>query len=397
MQASVDPNAFDLDSTETVDSGTALAGTLVASLIQFAAAALAIAACFKAISAAYLGEHAGVAESLRYAVGRLLPLIVAYILVVIIVVIGLVALIIPGIWLAVKLSMVFPAVVFERTGPFAAIGRSWSLTNGSWWRIFGTLLVVFLITFVLQIVLGGVVGGLLAAADSVSELTAAIVLTLVNLLALALTYPLWASVTSVVYYDLRVRNEGFDLQLLAQGVGAEPPRFESAPERPAAAARRRRLRAAGGIRHVLVRRAATPRAAQWSPDEAAGRRRRSWTSRGSRAPTCRARSPGRSSGSATGCSRSRTGSTTSAPRSRAGRSCCGPCSPPSSCWPRARHHTTIRRRAVAIERARGGAARRRGSARARARGRPGRARRRLGARRAACASGPGCCGSTAGT
>ena len=234
VQASVDPNAFDLDSTETVDSGSALAGTLVAALIQFAAAALAIAACFKAISAAYLGEHAGVAESLRYAVGRLLPLLVAYFLVVVIVGLGLVALIIPGIWLAVKLSMTFPAVVFERTGPFAAIGRSWALTKGNWWRVFGTLLVVFLISFVLQIVLAAVAGGLLAAGDSVSELTVAIVLTLVNLLALALTYPLWASVTSVVYYDLRVRNEGFDLHLLAQGMGAEAARFESAPERPVA-------------------------------------------------------------------------------------------------------------------------------------------------------------------
>jgi hypothetical protein len=234
VQASVDPNAFDLDSTETVDSGTALAGTLVASLIQFAAAALAIAACFKAISAAYLGDRADVSESLRYALGRLVPLIVAYFLVVILVVLGFLALIIPGIWIAVKLSMVFPAVVFERTGPFASIGRSWSLTRGNWWRVFGTLLVVFLITFVLQLVLGGVVGGLLATSDSVSELTAAIVLTLVNLLTLAITYPLWASVTTVLYYDLRVRNEGFDLHLLAQGMGAEPARFESAPERPVA-------------------------------------------------------------------------------------------------------------------------------------------------------------------
>jgi len=56
----------------------------------------------------------------------------------------------------------------------------------------------------------------------------------VNLLTLAITYPLWASVTSVVYYDLRVRNEGFDLHLLAQGMGAEATRFESAPERPVA-------------------------------------------------------------------------------------------------------------------------------------------------------------------
>jgi hypothetical protein len=234
LQASVDPNAFDLDTTETADSGTALAGTLVGSVIQFAAAALAIAACFKAISAAYLGERAGAGESLRYALGRLLPLLVAYFVVLVIVVIGFVLLIIPGIWIAVKLSMVFPALVFERKGPFASIGRSWTLTGGGWWRTFGTLLVVFLITFVIQLVLGGVVGGALGASDTVSELTVAIVLTLVNLIALALTYPLWAAVTSVVYYDLRVRNEGFDLQLLAEGMGAEAPRFESAPERPAA-------------------------------------------------------------------------------------------------------------------------------------------------------------------
>jgi len=233
LQASVDPNAFDLNSTETVDSGTALAGNLVGAVLQFAAAALAIAACFKAISAAYLGERAGFAESLRYALGRLLPLLVAYILVLVIIALGFILLIIPGIWIAVKLAMVFPAVVFERKGPFGAIGRSWSLTRENWWRTFGALLVVFLITFVLQLVSGGVVGGLLGASDTVSELTVAIVLTLVNLITLALTYPLWAAVTSVVYYDLRVRNEGFDLRLLAQGMGADTDRFQAAPERPA--------------------------------------------------------------------------------------------------------------------------------------------------------------------
>ena len=232
LQASVDPNAFDLDATSDVDSGTALAGTLVASLIQFAAAALAIAACFKAISAAYLGERAGAAESLRYALGRTLALCIAYIVVIFIVVVGLIFLIIPGIWLAVKLAMAFPAVVFERKNAFSAVGRSWSLTSGHFWRTLGTLLVVFLITFVAQLVFGGVVGGILGASDS-GELTTAVVLTLVNLITLALTYPLWAAVTTVLYYDLRVRNEGFDLQLLAQGMGADASRFESAPERPA--------------------------------------------------------------------------------------------------------------------------------------------------------------------
>jgi hypothetical protein len=233
LQASVDENAFDVNApASTVDSGTAFAGTIVAAVVQSAAIALAIAACFKVISAAYLGERAGAGESLRYALSRVLPLIVAYIVLVVIVSVGTVLLIIPGIFFAVKLSMTFAALVFERTGPFGSIGRSWSLTSGNFWRTFGTLLVVFLITFIVQLLLVGVITGILGASDS-SEIAVAIVLTLVNLLALAITYPLWAAVVSVVYYDLRVRNEGFDLQLLAQGVGADTSRFESAPERPA--------------------------------------------------------------------------------------------------------------------------------------------------------------------
>jgi hypothetical protein len=233
LQASVDENAFDVNApASTADSGTALAGTLIAGVIQSAAIALAIAACFKAISAAYLGERASAGESLRYALSRVVPLIVAYIVVVVVVSIGTLLLIVPGVFFAVKMSMTFAVLVFERKGPFGSIGRSWSLTDGNFWRTFGALLVVFLITFILQLVLVGVISGILGAADS-SELAVAIILTLVNLLALAATYPLWAAVVSVIYYDLRVRNEGFDLQLLAQGVGADTSRFESAPERPA--------------------------------------------------------------------------------------------------------------------------------------------------------------------
>ena len=91
---------------------------LIDQLLSSVAAALAVAACFKAISAAYLGERAGAGESLRYAAGRFLPLIVAYIVIVIILIPAFIALIIPGIWIAVKLSMTFPAVVCEKAGPF---------------------------------------------------------------------------------------------------------------------------------------------------------------------------------------------------------------------------------------------------------------------------------------
>ena len=90
------------------------------------------------------------------------------------------------------------------------------------------VLIVFVITFAIA---GVFVGAVLTDA---SEVTVAILSTIVDIVINAITYPLWAAVITVLYYDLRVRNEGFDLQLLAQGVGADASRFGAAPERPEA-------------------------------------------------------------------------------------------------------------------------------------------------------------------
>ena len=233
VTASTDPNAYDVNAPVT-DTSTAWVGLLVSLVLQSAGAALAVAACFKAISAAYLGERANWADSLAWAVRRFIPLIVAYILIVIITIPGFILLILPGIWLSVKLCMAFPAVIFERANPFAAIGRSWKLTRKNWWRVFGTLFVVFLIALVVNFALTAVLGIVAGGSDTISEVAYALLATIITLLTYMLTYPLWASVMTVIYYDLRVRNEGFDLQLLAQGVGSDASRFESSPERPVA-------------------------------------------------------------------------------------------------------------------------------------------------------------------
>jgi Membrane domain of glycerophosphoryl diester phosphodiesterase len=232
LQAVTDPNAFDVDAPAT-DTGAAWAGLIISTALQSVAAALAVAACFKVVSAAHLGEHARAGESLRYGLSRLLPLIAAYLAVWLILIPGFLLLLVPGVWLAVRLAMTFPVVVAERAGPLRAIGRSWTLTDGHFWRTFATLLVLVLIAFVTSIVFLGVVGAIGAAAGDISEVVFALVSTLVTIVASAVLYPLVAAVLTVVYYDLRVRGEGLDLRRLARGVESG---FGSAPERPAAPA-----------------------------------------------------------------------------------------------------------------------------------------------------------------
>jgi len=233
LQASTNDAAFDVNATTTSSSdGSVIAGSLIAGLLQGIAVALAVAACFRVISSAYLGEEAAAGPSLRYGLSRLLPLIVAYIALSICVGIGFVLLIVPGVFLAVKWCVTFAAIVSERAGPFQGMGRSWSLTQGHWWRTCGTLFVLTLISFVLYFLVIAGLGGLIAANEDMSEVTYAVLSTALTIILLAILYPLLASIITVIYYDLRVRNEGFDLQLLAQGVGADASRFESAPELP---------------------------------------------------------------------------------------------------------------------------------------------------------------------
>ena len=235
LEASTNEAAFDINADTTTSSdGSVIAGALISTLLQGAAAALAVAACFRVISSAYLGEEATAGPSLRYGLSRLLPLMVAYIVLSITLGIGFVLFIIPGVFLSVKWSVAFAAIVSERAGPFSAMGRSWELTRGHWWRTFGTLLVLGLLSLVLYLAIVAGLGSAIATNQDMSEVTYATLTVVLTIVLFAILYPLIAAIISVMYYDLRVRNEGFDLQLLAQGVGADTARFESAPELPGA-------------------------------------------------------------------------------------------------------------------------------------------------------------------
>src|SRR5207237_1264734 len=96
--------------------------------------------------------------------------------------------------------------------------RAYRLVRGRWWPTFGALLVAFMFQFFLGLVLGIPLALLTASWDSGS--TAAIALTsVVSVASSVVTTPFMAAVLVLVYFDLRVRKEGFDLELLSQGVG----------------------------------------------------------------------------------------------------------------------------------------------------------------------------------
>ena len=68
----------------------------------------------------------------------------------------------------------------------------------------------------------GVLTGIASASLGAESLGADIIRVVAGTASSAVTTPFIAGVITVLYFDLRVRKEGFDLELLAREVGVDP-------------------------------------------------------------------------------------------------------------------------------------------------------------------------------
>ena len=229
-----DPSAFDPTTNttsdvfgESFDGGDAaafFAAFALVTLLSGLAFVLSSAAALQAVTVAYLGGTPDWKESLRMAVSRLGRLIGLSILMGLGLTLGFVLCIVPGVWLAVAWSLAFVALVAEDLGATAALRRSYSLVRGRFWPTFGVLLIAFVInTVVDQIVSIPFAIGSFFSADSVIGFTLSAIAAIISDV---ITTPFVAAVFVLVYFDLRVRKEGFDLQLMAQAIG-QPEGFPS--------------------------------------------------------------------------------------------------------------------------------------------------------------------------
>jgi hypothetical protein len=70
-------------------------------------------------------------------------------------------LIVPAVYVFVRLSLAIPVVLREDLGPVAALRRSWDLVGGVWWWVFGVFVVVGIV--------GAIAGGILSTIISLGR------------------------------------------------------------------------------------------------------------------------------------------------------------------------------------------------------------------------------------
>ena len=134
--------------------------------------------------------------------------------------IGLIFLIVPGLFLITIWAVIVPVIVLERAGVFESFGRSRQLVKGHGWQVFGVIVLLFIAGFVIRLVIGAIMDAIF---DSYVGFT------LADLIVNLLVVPLTALAAAVVYFELkRLKGEpipGAEAggELEAAGVAAGGP------------------------------------------------------------------------------------------------------------------------------------------------------------------------------
>ncbi|MDJ0316509.1 DUF7847 domain-containing protein [Arthrobacter antibioticus] len=134
-----------------------------------------------------------------------------------------------AVWIGTKVLLAPAAIVVENVGAIAGIKRSWQLTKRNWWRTFGTSFLAALIA--------GIIGGvittpvsmlvsfvmpLMLGSEPTTDQTITVLLisqaltSIVSAVVGAVTLAFQTGVMALIYVDLRMRRDGFDIALLKE-------------------------------------------------------------------------------------------------------------------------------------------------------------------------------------
>jgi hypothetical protein len=204
-----------------VYSGTFLGGAAI--LLIFLSTMLyivMIAALARAISRRYLDETTTIADAYR-SIGWsiIVRLVGASVIWFLCIGMSFAFFVIPAIVFAVYWLFVPQVIVLEGVTAANSLGRSWRLVQGSFWRVFGYGIVVFIAYGVLQIGVTQAIGLALSPLGVAAPVLGGLVSASISTLAL----PFLLGAITLLYYDLRIRKEGFDLEILARALAESPP------------------------------------------------------------------------------------------------------------------------------------------------------------------------------
>lgn len=130
-----------------------------------------------------------------------------------ILVLGVAALII-----GIRVWFTSQAAVVEGRGPWESVVRSWRLTQGYFWRTLGYIIVVGVLVALLAQIPAAVITAPLSAMLEDQPRLYYLISSIIGTIFTVLSTPFSLIAYTLMYYDLRIRKEGFDLEQQASAM-----------------------------------------------------------------------------------------------------------------------------------------------------------------------------------
>ena len=139
-----------------------------------------------------------------------------------------------SIYFAVRWIFATAVVLIEEPFIRRAFERSSTLTRGNWWRVWGLLAAFGVLSGAIQYIIAVMIGFILSLAIGIGETTPIdilkrivmlrfysinplfpMVMWWINVIVATFLYPIWVIGVTLLYFDLRIRKEGFDIEVQA--------------------------------------------------------------------------------------------------------------------------------------------------------------------------------------
>jgi hypothetical protein len=161
------------------------------------------------------GHDAPAGELLGWVARSAWPLFASYLLVHLAEGVGALACFIGAVFVMPLFAVTAPVIGMEDAGPITAMKRAANLAGKRYWAVLGVNLLIGVVATLLSMALGGLPGALasLFGAD-----IGWVLIAVGGVVSGVVTTPFVAAATVLLYLDLRVRNEGIDLEMTAREV-----------------------------------------------------------------------------------------------------------------------------------------------------------------------------------
>lgn len=184
-------------------------------IVMFAAGTVMYGAVIHMTCQSLAGRPTAVGAAIGKGFSRFFPLLIAYIVLSLLVSVGLLLLIVPGLWALATFALLLPAVVAENMGPFSGMSRSAALTKGYRWKVIGASVLLFVLIIAVSFASQFIISLAAAIGGTISVSTTLIIAVTGTSILQMLIYLYMLIFYTVLYHQIRIAKEGSSAEEIA--------------------------------------------------------------------------------------------------------------------------------------------------------------------------------------